>query len=464
MFGDYKIVLGVAPTRRDVFPPREFALKTKAAAMKRVYEILGDIPDLEVVTIEDLVPDGLLMDIADIPKIVDRFQSCHVDALFVPHVNFGQEEAVAKLAKALNKPVLLWGPRDEVPPEDFSTRQSDTQCGLFVSGKALKRHKIPFTYIENCWLDDPSLPGQIEDFIRTVSVVKKFRGMRIGQVSVRPRQFLSTRINENQLLEKFQVDVVALTAAEVLDEIEDVLKEKDEEFNKVRKDICDNTDHTGSREEELDNITALECAYLRLGRKYNLDAIAADCWSTYPKHLGIVPCFANGDTTEKGLPVACECDVHGALTTALLFAAARGEGTAFLADLTIRHPFNDNGELLWHCGPFPKSLAKDGVTPKLVECQGRYELKGGPLTVARFDDDEGNYQLFIDNAKGVDGPPTGGNYLWMETDNWPAWERKLVCGPYIHHIGVIHGDYARILREAVKYMNGVMPDRASRED
>ena len=66
MFGDYKIVLGVAPTRRDVFPPREFALKTKAAAMKRVYEILGDIPDLEVVTIEDLVPDGLLMDIADI--------------------------------------------------------------------------------------------------------------------------------------------------------------------------------------------------------------------------------------------------------------------------------------------------------------------------------------------------------------------------------------------------------------
>ena len=84
--------------------------------------------------------------------------------------------------------------------------------------------------------------------------------------------------------------------------------------------------------------------------------------------------------------------------------------------------------------------------------------------MARFDDDEGNYQLFIDNAKGVDGPPTGGNYLWMETDNWPAWERKLVCGPYIHHIGVIHGDYARILREAVKYMNGVMPDRASRED
>lgn len=460
MFNDYKIVLGVAPTRRDVFPPREFALKSKAKVMDCLYKIFAAIPNLEIVDIEGLAPDGLLMELEDIPAIARRFSEKNVDALFVPHINFGQEEAVAKLAKAVGKPVLLWGPRDDIPPADFSTRQTDTQCGLFVSGKALNRYHVPFTYIENCWLESPLLQKGIEDFIRTVSVAKKFHDIRIGQISVRPHQFLSVRVDENRLLEQCGIDVVTIAGAEILEEIDAILHGKDEEYQSIRQEIIAKTIHDGVSEEELDKISALECAYLRLARQYRLDAVAADCWHTFPKQLGIVPCFANGDTCEKGLPVACEDDIHGAVSSALLYAASRGQNIPFLADLTIRHPFNDNGELLWHCGPFPKSLAKEGVIPSIVDCQGRYELKGGKLTVTRFDEEGGQYRLFIDQAKGIEGPPTGGNYLWIETSDWPKWERKLVCGPYIHHIAAIHGDYSPILKEACRYLPGVLPDSA----
>ena len=37
-------------------------------------------------------------------------------ALFMPHCNFGSEEVVGKLGKAIGKPFLLWGPRDQAPP------------------------------------------------------------------------------------------------------------------------------------------------------------------------------------------------------------------------------------------------------------------------------------------------------------------------------------------------------------
>ena len=109
----------------------------------------------------------------------------------------------------------------------------------------------------------------------------------------------------------------------------------------------------------------------------------------------------------------------------------RGKEACFLADLTIRHPQNDNAELLWHCGPFPYSLKDPGCGARLVGGQERFELKKGDITVCRFDDCDGKYYLFGGEGRGVDGPETNGTYVWFETDNWKRWEEKLMFGPYI---------------------------------
>ena len=50
----------------------------------------------------------------------------------------------SQLAKRLNLPVLLWGPRDPAP-EGEAFRVYDTQCGLFATSKALTRAHVPFT-------------------------------------------------------------------------------------------------------------------------------------------------------------------------------------------------------------------------------------------------------------------------------------------------------------------------------
>jgi len=460
MFGDYKIVLGYAPTRRDNFPDPKDARANKPLIDSRVKEIVRKIGNVELVDIDWLNEEGMLVETEDVAKVEKHFKNAGVDALFMPHANFGQESVVAQLGKAMAKPFLLWGPRDPVPPEGFALRQTDVQCGLFASGKALLRYGVPFTYIENCWLNSPVLDRGLEDFIRVATVAKKFKGARIGQVSLRPRQFLSVMYNESELVERFGIEIIPINSVEIISKVQEILKSKKGEVNEMVKSITGKADCSTMESEQMDNIAALELAMLELARHYNLDSMASECWTVLRSNLGIGPCFALGDLTERGLPVSCETDVLGSISSLILTAAARNSTPNFLADITIRHPENDNGELLWHCGPFPRVLAKENSNPSIVDCHGQWELKHGDITVTRFDGCRGKYSLFAGEAKGIDGPSTWGNYLWIEVDDWIKWEKKLVEGPYVHHIAGIHGKYVHILDEAVKYMGDIERDFA----
>ena len=75
-------------------------------------------------------------------------------------------------------PVLLWGPRDERPDEN-GVRLRDSQCGLFATGKVLRRFGVPFTYMTNCRLTDPEFERGIKDFLAVCNVVDTFRHTRI---------------------------------------------------------------------------------------------------------------------------------------------------------------------------------------------------------------------------------------------------------------------------------------------
>ena len=85
------------------------------------------------------------------------------------------------------------------------------------------------------------------------------------------------------------------------------------------------------------------------------------------------------------------------------------------------------------------------------------EAKHGPMTLARFDGDNGEYSLLLGHAKGIDGPFTKGTYLWVEVANLKRLEAKVVEGPYIHHCVGLHGDVVPVLYEACKYL-GIKPD------
>ncbi|MCL2163551.1 MAG: sugar isomerase [Oscillospiraceae bacterium] len=459
MYDFKKIVLGVAPTRRDVFPPPENAIANKAPVIKRLREIFTGVDDLDIVDIDCINDEGILSDYEDVAKTEKLFRDHNVDAVFMPHLNFGQEEVVGKLGHALKLPFLLWGPRDPCPKPNAPVRDFDVQCGLFASSKALSRYGAPFTYIENCWLDAPILEKGISDFVRVASTVRAFKQLRILQLSTRPRQFLSVKVNESELLEKFGIEVAVLESTEIINCIDSVLANREDEIKQL---ICGwegSLDVSGLSLERLKKIAAIEIGVAELASTYDCSVVSGECWQLFVTKYGVRPCFVFGDLTQKGLPVSCENDIHGSITSALLLGATRMQTPTFLADVTIRHPDNDNAELLWHCGPFPSCLAREGARPAIRnDGIGWWELKHGDITIARFDAEKGKYSLFADEGYGVEGPETDGNYIWMETPDWIKREKKLIYGPYIHHVVGAHGKYKDILHEACKYLGDIMPD------
>ena len=448
-----KIKLGFAPTRRSIFSAPD-AVKYRGRTAKRLEELGVDFVD-----ITDINEEGLLYDDKDVDKIAEKFKKEGVDGLMLPHCNFGTEYVCARLAKKLDVPVLLWGPLDE-RPEPNGVRLRDTQCGLFATGKVLRRFQIPFTYLTNCRLSDPVFERGVKDFLAVCNVVKTFKNIRILQISTRPFDFWTTMCNEGELLEKFNIQLAPVPMTELTEEVKAVREDK-EKMEQMIAYIKD-TMVIKIKEEEVEMVAALALAMKSLVEKYGCQAAAIQCWNALQTEIGIMPCAANAILNEQGIPVVCETDIHGAVTALLVEAAGMDEKRGFFADWTIRHPDIANGELLQHCGPWPMSVAQEKpelTYPLAFEHPGSLtaEAKHGEVTLCRFDGDNGEYSLLLGNAKGVDGPKGMGTYLWVEVENIKRLEAKIVEGPYIHHCVGIHKNVVPVLYEACKYI-GVKPD------
>lgn len=452
-----KVKIGYCPTRRDVFS-REEAIKFNEIIRGQMNDF-----DVEIIDLEGINEEKLLFQDCDIPVVIDRFVSNKVDAIFFPHCNFGSENRVAQVAKALNVPVLIWGPRDDYPDSE-GLRSRDSQCGLFATGKVLRRHNVPFTYLTNSWIGSEEFKNGMQKFIRVVNVVKSVKNLNILQISTRPEPFCSVICNENELLEKFNVHLYPITLNDLMLKMKE-LEKSDSQDLKDAAEFIKSID-SGGNDEKITKVASLKVAMKELAKQYGCKAVAVQCWTSLQDMADIMPCHANALLTDEGIPTVCETDIHGAITAVMMQAVTMGESAPFFADVTVRHPENDNAELLWHCGNFPYSLAKASNKVKVGKSRyhndtygiGEFQLKDGDLTIARFDGDHGEYNLLIGEARTTDGPKNVGSYVWIEVDDWAKWERKIVEGPYIHHVSGVYGKYGEVLYEACKYISELKPD------
>ncbi len=436
----------------------------EANRYKKLVEQWLSQQSVDFVNLDFLNAEGLLFNDADADRVARKFADEEVDAVFAPHCNFGAEDAVVRLAKKVGKPLLIWGPQDDAPAADGS-RLRDSQCGLFATSKVLSRVGVPFTYITNCPVGDPVLKRGFDNFIAAAAVVKAFSGMRIGQIDVRPAAFWSVKVNEAELLERFGIEVFPITLPDLKKMFDRAMSERREEISEMVAEIRRDIKRIDFDAALLRNSAALRLAIRTWAEEQGLTAAAAQCWGPMFETVGITPCFTFSELTGEGLPTICEADIHGAVTAVMAHAARLWETPIFLADVTIRHPEKKNAELFWHCGVFPRSLIKEGCEPALCHhynrkapMVGAWEIRGGEITIARFDGIKGEYSLLMGHGRGVDGPSTHGTWVWIEFKDWPAWEHKFIYGPYIHHCVGIHGHVAPVLFEACRYIPGLAPD------
>ncbi|MDD6485228.1 MAG: fucose isomerase, partial [Clostridiales bacterium] len=379
------------------------------------------------------------------------------DAIFIINCNFGNEEACGRVAKEMGLPVLLWGPQDTVFEPD-GMRYTDCQCGLFAISKQLRRYHVPFSYIENCPVESETFAEGFKKFLSVATMVKNFKSLSITQVGTRLTPFKSVMYNELELTEKFGMNLNNVNMAQLENKFKKVMAAKSYELAYDAKDIKDKYDTEGLDDEVLKKMLAFVYVYKEIFEETGADVLSSECWTAMPLALGANPCLAMSILYDMGYITACESDVHGAITCALLECASRGKNKPIFGEFTVRHPQNKNAELLWHCGPFPYSVKDENSKARIFNTKPSFKAKDGEYTIARFQGDGGKYTLLGGEYKTTDGPHTFGTYMWAEFGDLSKIEKKLINGPYIHHMAEMYGKYADVLEEFCKFIPGLEYD------
>ena len=455
----WKVTIGLCPIGKFVFS-NEAAIQQKVAIQAKLKSWGVDYIDLE-----NVLPDGLVKDQNHVSTVADHFRG-EIDALFVPHCNFGTEGAVGMIARKLGVPVLLWSPRDEAPLEDGS-RLRDSLCGMFASSKVLRKLRVTFTYIENCGLDEETFARGFSKFARAAAVVKALRTMRIGQIGVRIDFFWTTIGNESELLEEFGIEVLPIDMCEFVQKVRGRASADGERYARELPGVKKWLSNDSVTDADIISGFAYRDELLDTAKAHGIDAFSIKSFNYLQNELGTGSSIGDA-LVQEYLPVAPESDIHGAISSVLLAAAKETDNPVFSPEFTVRHPDNDNAVLLWHASTAPSlrhpehslvEILPPWILKDLPATSFQYRLKDGPLTVCRFDGDTGDYMLGFGEAGTVDGPVTREIYAWMEVDNWPAWERKIIEGPYIHHCSAAYDHCAEVLEEACRYIPGLRSER-----
>ena len=465
---DYKIKIGLIPMRRNTTNRPAKTFLTWVSAEERGHRFVDYIESnmtsehVCFVDTKGLGHNDLIFDDQSAADTVERFKNEGVDAIMIINCNFGNEEAAADIAKALGKPVLLWAPLDDEYYES-GMRPTDSQCGLFGVSRQMQRYHVPFSHLPCCRVQSEDFAKGFDSFVRVVCMVKNFSGMRIGQIGARPAPFFSVIWNEGELMEKFGIRIVPINFAIVQDRFNAVAQNCGEKIAEFEKYFTENYKMDELTPKYVHAMATLAVTYINLFEEFKLDTLSAECWTATPVMFdGLAPCAVYGLLNDLGYMVSCESDIHCAMTMALLKCATLGVGKPLFGEFTVRHPENKNAELLWHCGPFPLSQkAESGIDSdaRLVNQRVWFRGKDGKYTVARIDQESGDYKILPMLCHTTEGPQTHGTYIWGEFDDLDAVESKLIEGPYIHHFVEIMGDYTKEIAEFCKYFPALKVDK-----
>jgi L-fucose isomerase-like protein len=333
-----------------------------------------------------------------------------VNAVAIYLGNFGPEGPTTIFAETAGLPFMLVGAAEE-RYDDLAQGRGDAFCGLLnASFNAGLRNLAP--YIPARPIGQPKeVAGHIAHFTDVARVIVGIMNLKIFAFGPRPQDFyacnapikpffdLGMKVMENSELDMYKA---YKEAADRTGEIEAVRKEMEEELGE------------GNRyPEKLRELAQFEVALSHFMDE-NLGAcrfgvFANKCWPAFQPMFGFTPCYVNSRFASRGIPVACEVDMYGALSQYMLVCASRRPATLLDINNTcppdmplgdLKGAAREDLFMGFHCGNTPATMLCEGCAMKYqlimhrlmepdakpnITC-GTLEgtLKPGPMTLFRL--------------------------------------------------------------------------------
>lgn len=242
----------------------------------------------------------------------------------------------------------------------------------------------------------------------TFQALKGYKAIRAGKIGVlggvAPTFY--NLANAGTKEEEMGISFVHFTMEDLCKEVK-LLKKEEIKYRK-QQIIISAEDCSSVPEQSLEEGAKVLSVLVKWTEQYHISAWAASCWPDFQEHFSIVPCVPFTLLAKlKGVPVACEGDIGGAIS--LLFAKAIAGYAPTLMDLASLE-FEQEQMLLWHCGIgsvdlMPKQGSRmiphpmlDRKNPDRKEMGLAYDylFREVPVTVLRYTND---HRLFAFEGK-----------------------------------------------------------------
>ncbi len=417
----------------------------------------------------------------DTLKAVEEVKEAGCNALTVFLGNFGPETPETLIAKYFDGPCMFAAAAEG--DGDLIGGRGDAFCGMLNCSYNLNMRHL------KGWI--PAYPvgtaedvaKMMEEFVPIARTLLGLKDLKIITFGPRPQDFfacnapirglyeLGVEVEENS-----ELDLLVSFKAHAGDSrIPGICAEMAEEMGEGRY-----YPELSERMAQFE-VTLLDWAEAHKGSR-KFVAFADKCWPAFPEAFGFEPCYVNSRLVSRGIPVACEVDIYGALSEYIGMCVSGGPVT--LLDINNSVPKSIYEEDIagkfdyaltdtfmgFHCGNTPacrlcedRAIKYQLIQHRLLEPEGsepdftRGTLEGdiapGDITFYRLQcDSEGTLRAYV--AQGEVLPVAtrsfGGIGVFAIPEMGRFYRNVLLEKHYPHHGAVAFGHYGKTLFEVFR--------------
>jgi L-fucose isomerase-like protein len=211
-------------------------------------------------------------------------------------------------------------------------------------------------------------------------------------------------------------------------------------------------------------------------------AFANKCWPAFQTQFGFVPCYVNSRFASRGVPVACETDIYGALSEYIITCATRLPATLLDINNSVPRDMYENNKAAFegydhtdlfmgfHCGNTPASCMKSSsmkhqlIMHRLLEpgkepdiSRGTLEgvIRPGDITFFRLQGTaDCRLRSYVAEGEIIDVDPKsfGGIGVFAIREMGRFYRHVLIAKRYPHHGGVAFKHAGKALFAAMKLL------------
>ncbi len=259
-----------------------------------------------------------------------------VNALVVYLGNFGPEGPETLLAQKFDGPVMFVAAAEE-SADDLVEGRGDAFCGMLNASYNIGLRGLR-PYIPEYPVATPDEVARlISRFVPIARVILGLSKVKVFSFGPRPQDFFACNAPIKPL---FDLGVEIMENSEL--DLYDIYMEAGAQKERIESVAADMKKELGPGNSYPDLLPKLAQYEIALSdfMEQNLGSrqfgiFANKCWPSFEKYFNFVPCFVNSRLASRGIPVACEVDIYGALSEYIATCATNRPATLLDLNNTV---------------------------------------------------------------------------------------------------------------------------------